>query len=145
MAWILSHAMSAGLDQLFFIFGHLRVCHKDEEITDDKPADIKSQRTMLITIKVSLLVSFIHSRHHCVFFAKFLTEVPVKCWNPQSKEWNHQHFKAYEALVVSHLKEESLRILGLARFRRSGALMVRLYCSPIIIPTLIIHRTHPLP
>lgn len=58
MAWILSQAMSAGLDQLFLIFGHLGVYQKEGEITDDNAAGgIKSQRTMLITIKVSLSVN----------------------------------------------------------------------------------------
>lgn len=78
---------------------------------------------------------------------KFLTEVPSDLWNPLSKEWNHQRFKDWQALVVGNLEDSvGVRIVGLARFRRSDALMVRLYCSSIImIPTLIIHRTHPLP
>ena len=51
---------------------------------------------------------------------QFVTKLPDSVWNREKKEWNHQTFKSWESKIQKVLGLEA-RIVGLARFRHSGA------------------------
>lgn len=56
-----------------------------------------------------------------------MTGLPLKCWDPTQKVWNHGAFKEWEASVKAHLGLSGHVVVGLARFRRSdGLLMVKI-------------------
>merc|ERR1712083_899702 len=102
MAWGLSHALArADVDETHAIFGQERILLKEGDITDAEGAGVTNTRKAIdITIK-------------------FITKLPIHVWNPNKKEWNHPDFKKWEGNVKAILRlNRSIRIVGLARFRR---------------------------
>ena len=56
---------------------------------------------------------------------QFITKLPLSVWNPTLKEWNHEGLRKWEENVKAHLRlNRGIRVVGLARFRRSDFLTV---------------------
>ena len=56
---------------------------------------------------------------------QFITKLPLSVWNPTFKEWNHEGLRKWEENVKAHLRlNRGIRVVGLARFRRSDFLTV---------------------
>ena len=56
---------------------------------------------------------------------QFITKLPLSVWNPSLKEWNHEGLRKWEENVKAHLRlNRGIRVVGLARFRRSDFLTV---------------------
>ena len=61
---------------------------------------------------------------HIITF-QFITKLPLSVWNPSLKEWNHEGLRKWEENVKAHLRlNRGIRVVGLARFRRSDFLTV---------------------
>jgi len=106
MAWVLSHALArADVDETHAIFGQARILLKEGDITDAEGAGVTNTRRAIdITIK-------------------FITKLPLNVWNPTLKEWNHEGLRKWEENVKAHLRlNRGIRVVGLARFRRSDFL-----------------------
>jgi len=106
MAWVLSHALArVDVDETHAIFGQARILLKEGDITDAEGAGVTNTRRAIdITIK-------------------FITKLPLSVWNPSLKEWNHEGLRKWEENVKAHLRlNRGIRVVGLARFRRSDFL-----------------------
>jgi hypothetical protein len=131
MAWILTHAMVTDKDSTYGILGEIRIVSTPDAITDSQgDPGRRTKEKYHIHVKVrSVMISVDERRdiNELILTLQSFFPMPIKVWNPFSKEWNHLQFKEWENEVKEKLglvNNEQTKVLGLLRFRRGNVVMV---------------------